>query len=184
MANARDTIDEVIKFWFEELAPEQYYKRDGALDAAIKKRFGALYERLAAGVPADWLTEPRGFLAAIIVLDQFPRNMFRDDKRAFATDAEALALSKHAIAEGMDMQLPPAERAFIYLPFQHAEDPADQERSIELFTALGAPLNLDFARRHQAIIARFGRFPQRNAALGRKSTEEELAFLQEPGSSS
>lgn len=122
-------------------------------------------------------------LAAIIVLDQFPRNMFRDDARAFATDQAALALAKRAISEGTDMRLAPEQRAFIYLPFQHAETRDDQARSIELFTALGNPNNLDFALRHQAIIACFGRFPHRNSVLGRASTAEELAFLQEPGSS-
>jgi uncharacterized protein (DUF924 family) len=109
--------------------------------------------------------------------------MFRDDPRAFATDAEALALSKRAIAEGIDMKLTPQERAFVYMPFQHSEGAADQARSIELFTGLGIPSNLDFALRHKAIIDRFGRFPHRNAVLGRASTEQESAFLKQPGSS-
>jgi uncharacterized protein (DUF924 family) len=109
--------------------------------------------------------------------------MLRDDPRAFATDRAALALAKRAIGEGTDMRLAPEQRAFIYMPFQHAETREDQARSVELFTALGDPNNLDFARRHQAIIARFGRFPHRNSVLGRASTAEELAFLQEPGSS-
>jgi uncharacterized protein (DUF924 family) len=135
------------------------------------------------GVPPEWIAEPKGVLAAILVLDQFPRNMFRDDARAFATDQAALALAKRAISDGIDMQLPPEERAFIYMPFQHSEAHDDQARSIALFTSLSAPLNLDFARRHQAIIARFGRFPHRNSVLGHASTVEELAFLQEPGSS-
>lgn len=178
-----ERIDEVLKFWFEELAPEDWYKRDAARDAEIRKRFGSLYEKLKEAVPPDWLMSPRGFLAAIIVLDQFPRNMFRDDPRAFATDAAALELAKRAIAAGIDLKLPPVERAFVYLPFQHSEVLADQARSLELFTALGAPLNLDFARRHQDIIERFGRFPHRNAVLGRASTEQELAFLKQPGSS-
>ena len=108
--------------------------------------------------------------------------MFRDDARAFATDANALALAKLAIGEGVDARLTPEQRAFLYMPFQHSEDAGDQVRSLELFTALGNPLNLDFAQRHKAIIDRFGRFP-RNALLGRQSTEEELDFLQEPGSS-
>jgi uncharacterized protein (DUF924 family) len=109
--------------------------------------------------------------------------MFRDDPRAFATDRAALALAKRAIGEGLDMRLAPEQRAFIYMPFQHSEAATDQEQSIALFTALGNPLNLDFARKHQAIIARFGRFPHRNSVLGRTSTPAELAFLQEPGSS-
>jgi uncharacterized protein (DUF924 family) len=176
-------IDEIVAFWLETLKPEDWYRKNPAIDAAITERFGATYEMLKTRVPPEWLAEPKGMLAAIIVLDQFPRNMFRDDARAFATDQAALALAKRAISEGTDMRLAPEQRAFIYLPFQHAETRDDQARSIELFTALGNPNNLDFALRHQAIIARFGRFPHRNSVLGRASTAEELAFLQEPGSS-
>jgi uncharacterized protein (DUF924 family) len=172
-----------VKFWFEDLSPEDWYKADAKRDAEIARRFGPLYEKLSVGVPQDWLATPKGWLAAILVLDQFPRNMFRSDPRAFATDADALALAKRAIAKSVDMRLEPDQRAFIYLPFQHAEDGADQARSLELFTALGNPNNLDFALRHKAIIDRFGRFPHRNAVLGRASTEEELVFLKEPGSS-
>jgi uncharacterized protein (DUF924 family) len=176
-------IDEILRFWFETLKPKDWYRKNPSIDAEIRTRFGGVYAALENGVPESWLTTPEGWLAAIIVLDQFPRNMFRDDPRAFATDAQALALAKRAIAEGIDMQLSPEQRAFIYLPFQHVEDAADQARSVELFTALGNPNNLDFALRHKAVIDRFGRFPHRNAILGRASTEEEAAFLQEPGSS-
>jgi uncharacterized protein (DUF924 family) len=177
------TIEDILRFWFETLKPEDWYRKDAAIDAEITKRFGAIYEALKISVPQDWRAEPKGALAAILVLDQFPRNMFREDSRAFATDQAALTLSKHAIGQGMDVRLPPEQRAFIYMPFQHSEARDDQARSIELFTALGAPLNLDFALRHRAIIARFGRFPHRNSVLGRVSTEAELAFLTEPGSS-
>jgi uncharacterized protein (DUF924 family) len=128
-------IDEIVRFWFEELTPKDWYRKDQALDAEITRRFGGVYDALRSGVPASWLATSKGWLAAIIVLDQFPRNMFRGDPRAFATDAEALALSKRAIAEGVDMQLVPEQRAFLYLPFQHTEDAADQARSVELFTA-------------------------------------------------
>jgi uncharacterized protein (DUF924 family) len=176
-------VDEIVKFWFEELSPDDWYKADARRDAEIRRRFGPLYEKLKVAVPQDWLELPKGWLAAILVLDQFPRNMFRGDPRAFATDAEALALAKRVIAKGVDMRLQPDERAFIYLPFQHSEDGVDQARSLELFTALGNPNNLDFALRHKAIIDRFGRFPHRNAVLGRASTEEESVFLKEPGSS-
>ncbi|MGD0531693.1 MAG: DUF924 family protein [Methyloceanibacter sp.] len=122
-------------------------------------------------------------LAAILVLDQFPRNMFRRDARCFVTDAPALALAKRAIAEGLDAKLRPEQRMFLYMPFQHAEDKDDQARAVALFTMLGNPLGLDFALRHQAIFDRFGRFPHRNAMLARPSTEEEQAFLATPGSS-
>jgi uncharacterized protein (DUF924 family) len=176
-------IEDVLHFWFETLKPEDWYRKNPTIDAEIAAQFGATYDALKTGVPPEWLAEPKGMLAAILVLDQFPRNMFRDDPRAFATDSAALALAKRAISEGIDMRLPPEQRAFIYLPFQHAETREDQARSIALFTALGNPNNLDFAQRHQAIIARFGRFPHRNSVLGRASTAEELAFLQEPGSS-
>lgn len=170
-------MDDVLRFWFEELAPKNWFRRDTIVDAAIKLRFGELYEQLKDTVPDDWLESAKGYLAAIIVLDQFPRNMFRDDARAFATDAAALALAKRAISQGFDKRLTPKERAFLYMPFQHTEDAQDQARSVGLFTALGNPFNLDFALRHQAVIDRFGRFPHRNQVLGRVSTPGEEAFL-------
>jgi len=176
-------IDEIVRFWFEELLPKDWFRKDEAVDGTIASRFGATYHELRSGVPASWLDKPEGFLAAILVLDQFPRNMFREEARAFATDQPALALAKRAIAEGAAAKLSPNQRSFIYVPFQHSEDKADQARSVALFTVLGQPLGLDFALRHQAIIDRFGRFPHRNAVLGRASTEEEQAFLAEPGSS-
>ncbi|MEX2166832.1 MAG: DUF924 family protein [Methyloceanibacter sp.] len=172
-----DTIDDILRFWFEEIAPKNWFRRDTVVDAAIKARFGEIYEELKAGVPAEWLAVPEGYLAAILVLDQFPRNMFRDDARAFAADDEVLALANRAIAKGFADKLAPRQRSFLYMPFQHSEDAADQARSVGLYTALGNPLNLDFALRHQAVIDRFGRFPHRNAMLGRASTEEEEAFL-------
>jgi uncharacterized protein (DUF924 family) len=177
------SIDEIIRFCFEELEPKAWFRKDEALDGTIALRFGATYHELRSGIPAAWLDTPEGFLAAILVLDQFPRNMFRGEARAFATDAAALALTKRAIAEGVDAKLKPEQRSFIHMPFQHSEDKADQARAVSLFTALGHPLGLDFALRHQAIVDRFGRFPYRNAILGRPSTEEERAFLAEPGSS-
>ena len=176
-------VDDVIRFWFEVLSPRDWYGAPENVDAEIRSRFGGLYEVLEDHVPQDWLANPRGLLAAILVLDQFPRNMFRGRPQAFATDAEALALSKEALSTRADMALPPKQRAFIYLPFQHAENSDDQVRSVGLFTALGSPLNLDYAIRHQEVVERFGRFPHRNATLGRHSTEEEKAFLKEPGSS-
>jgi uncharacterized protein (DUF924 family) len=176
-------IDAVIRFWFGELDPMDWFRKDDALDAAIKERFGQVYEELRAGVPATWLGEPDGVVAAILLLDQFPRNMFRGQPQAFATDADALALAKRAIADGLDAKLTPVKRWIVYLPFQHAETSADQARSVELFTALGKPLALDFALRHQEVVDRFGRFPHRNEVLGRLSTAEEEAFLKEPGSS-
>ncbi len=172
-----EIIDDILHFWFAELSPKNWFRRDADVDAAIKRRFGGVYEELKDGVPADWLDRPEGYLAAVIVLDQFPRNMFRDSARAFARDEAALALAKRAIAQGLDDELTPKERSFLYMPFQHSEDAGDQARWVGLFTALGNPSNLDFALRHQAVIDRFGRFPHRNKVLGRPSTAEEEAFL-------
>ncbi len=178
-----DTIDKLLHFWFETLTPKDWYRPPPRVDADIERRFRDAYEALKDGVPDDWLATPRGMLAAILVLDQLPRNMFRGTPQAFATDGEALALAKRAIAEGMDERLPPAKRAFVYMPFQHSEDAADQARSVALFTELGNPLNLDYAIRHQDVVTRFGRFPHRNKILGRESTPEEEEFLKQPGSS-
>lgn len=166
----------VLQFWFEELEPEQWW-RDSALDGVIRERFQALHERLANSVPPEWMATPRAALAAVIVLDQFPRNMFRGTARAFATDAKAREIARHAVDRGFDLALGKDERAFLYLPFEHSEDPADQSRSLELFRALGDAHYLKFAQEHADVIQQFGRFPQRNAALGRESTVEELAFL-------
>jgi uncharacterized protein (DUF924 family) len=176
-------VDEIVKFWFEELSPDDWYKADARRDAEIRRRFGPLYEKLKVAVPQDWLELPKGWLAAILVLDQFPRNMFRGDRRAFATDEAGLDLAKRAIAEGLDEKLTRDQRVFLYMPFQHSEDRDDQARGIALYAMLGKPSNLDFALRHQAVVDRFDRFPHRNVILGRTSTAEEQAFLGEPGSS-
>jgi uncharacterized protein (DUF924 family) len=175
--------EEIVRFWFEKLSPKAWYGAPASVDAEITARFGETYEALKDGVPPGWLDDPEGVLASILVLEPCPRNMFRGAPQAFATDAQALALSKRAIAQGLDMKLPPAKRCFVYIPFQPSEDWAVQTRSHKLYTALGNPENLDFARRHEAIIARFGRFPHRNESLGRDSTLEEEAFLKQPGSS-
>jgi uncharacterized protein (DUF924 family) len=177
------SIDEIVHFWFAELSRKDWFRKDEALDSTIASRFGAIYHELRAGVPASWLDTPEGYLAAILVLDQFPRNMFRGDARAFATDEAGLALAKQAIAEGLDSKLTRYQRIFLYMPFQHSEDRDDQARGIALYAMLGKPANLDFALRHQAVVDRFDRFPHRNAILGRASTEEERTFLTEPGSS-
>jgi uncharacterized protein (DUF924 family) len=177
------SIDEIVHFWFEELSRKDWFRKDEALDATIATRFGAIYHELRAGVPASWLDTPEGYLAAILVLDQFPRNMFRGDARAFATDDAGLALAKQAIADGLDDKLTRDQRIFLYMPFQHSEDRDDQARGIALYARLGKPLNLDFALKHQAVVDRFDRFPHRNAILGRASTADEQAFLAEPGSS-
>jgi len=177
-----DWAEQVLGFWFEELQPADWFRKSEALDARIKARFLALYQQLAGG-DVGLAGGAREVLAAVIVLDQFPRNMFRGSAKSFASDGEALALAERAIGAGLDLELAPEERSFLYMPFQHSEDAGVQARSVELFARLGNENNLDYARRHQQIIARFGRFPHRNAVLGRASTPEELEFLKQPGSS-
>lgn len=172
----RAWVEDVLHFWFEELQPEVWFTKNTELDETIRQRFLPLYEQLAQHVPPAVLSDARGALAAVIVLDQFPRNMFRGSPRAFATDDEALAIADQAIRAALDRQLPPLQRQFLCMPFQHAEDRAMQARAIELFADISAQ-TLDYAHRHKVIIDRFGRFPHRNAALGRPSTPEEIEFL-------
>jgi len=186
-ASAQDAawVDAVLDFWFGPVSGarrEEWFAKDPAFDAEIRDRFGDLYARAAAGACDDAAATPRGRLALVIVLDQFPRNMFRDDSRAFAADAHALIHARAAVAAGQDAVLAPIEREFLYMPFQHSESLADQRRSVALFADLGDVAD-DYARRHLAIIERFGRFPHRNAVLGRDSTPEERTFLTRPGSS-
>ncbi len=169
-----------LAYWFGEVTPEQWWKRDDAVDEGLRTRFADLHERLAGGVPEGWLKTPRGTLAAVMVLDQLPRNLFRDSPRAFATDPKALALAKQAVARGLDASLSKDERIFLYVPFQHSENAADQAQSVALFERLGDANALDFARKHEEIIDRFGRFPHRNKVLGRKTTPEEAEFLKAP----
>jgi len=178
----RDWVAGVLRFWFEECAPEQWFEKDEAFDAAVRARFLELHARVARLAPEECLGDAETALAATIVLDQFPRNVFRDTPGAFATDANALAIALVAIARGLDVRVPEARRKFFYLPLMHAEDADAQARSVQLF----APLNEDdlrWAKAHKAIIDRFGRFPHRNAILGRVSTPEEVEFLASPGSS-
>lgn len=183
----------MLRFWFGALdeqgdaAPatmRRWFMKDAAFDDEIRGRFGALHAAVAAGETRAWRTSTRGALADVIVLDQFSRNMFRDTPAMFATDAQALAIAKDAVARGLDREAPRGPRAFFYLPYMHSEELADQDACVDLFAADPAyAQNLDFAERHRAIIRRFGRFPHRNAILGRPSTPDEDAFLREPGSS-
>jgi len=170
-----DWAREVLDFWFA-LAPERHWSRDEALDAEVRQRFGALWREQRVRRPDSFLAAAEPALAAIILLDQFPRNMFRDSGRAFASDDLAREVALAAIDRGFDGQAERERRHFFYMPLQHSERMADQERSVALFEALGNARMLDFARRHHAVIARFGRFPHRNPLLGRESTAQELAF--------
>jgi uncharacterized protein (DUF924 family) len=175
-------VEEVLGFWFGELAREAWFAKSEATDALIRRRFLSVYEQVAA-LPAEaaW-TSPRRALATVLVLDQFPRNMFRGTPRAFATDGKARDIALGAIERGWDEGFDKDARAFLYLPLEHSEVLSDQERAVELFTRLGDAEYRRYAVAHRDIIARFGRFPHRNAILGRTSTPDEEAFLQQPGS--
>ncbi|MFM9938856.1 MAG: DUF924 family protein [Hyphomicrobiaceae bacterium] len=177
---------EVLQFWFAELQPADWFKRSDAVDESIRQRFMGVHRQVALNFPAATQLTPHGTLAAVIVLDQFPRNVFRGSANAFATDAQALALARDAVDLGYDQAFHGAqakhERLFLYLPFEHSERLEDQRRSVALISALGDDDLTRFALAHQVIIERFGRFPHRNAALGRVSTPEELEFLTQPGS--
>ncbi len=173
---------EVLAFWFGELTPKQHFAKDAALDALIGVRFGAHLQAAADGALAHWRADAPGRLAEIIVLDQFPRNIHRDTPRAFAHDAQALALAQEIVGHGLDRALPVPQRAFAYLPYMHSEDLAVHAAALPLFEQPGLEHNLHFLHRHTEILRRFGRYPHRNALLGRASTPEELAFLQQPGS--
>ena len=173
----------VLAFWFDESSPAQWFAKDDAFDAAIAARFAPLHAAAALGELWRWRVDAPGRLAEIIVLDQFSRNLHRGSAAAFAQDAMALVLAQELIAQGLDMHLPVVQRAFAYLPYMHSESLAVQQESLRLYEALAQPGNLDFAHKHEAIVRRFGRYPHRNAALGRASAPEELVFLQQPGSS-
>ena len=173
----------ILQSWFTELTPKQHFAKDAALDESIRTRFGPTLEAAARCELFPWRATPEGRLAEILVLDQFSRNVYRDTARAFAQDPLALALAQEAVAGGHDLPLPPARRAFVYMPFMHSESKAVHEEALRLFSHPDLAFNLEFERRHQAIIERFGRYPHRNAILGRASTAEEIEFLQQPGSS-
>ncbi len=177
------SLEAVLSFWFTETSPKQWWKVDTAFDAEVRRRFGTLHHSAQLGELWEWRKQPRGRLAEIIVLDQFSRNMFRGTPQAFASDAMALALAQEAVAGGHDASLAPKERGFLYMPYQHSESRKVQQESVRLFKALDAAEQYDFALRHKAIVDRFGRFPHRNDILGRQSTNEELEFLKQPGSS-
>ena len=190
--NSQSEAAAVLRFWFGEPPQrgtrlKRWFDKDLSLDDDIRVRFLPLYEVLAAGGRREWLEDAQSCLARIVVLDQFPRNMFRGSARAFATDGLALEAARHALAQGHDRAMLLVEKLFAYLPFEHSESLEDQRLACELTRPLEAfPETADayrYALAHLQIIERFGRFPHRNAALGRESTPEELEFLKQPGSS-
>ena len=173
----------ILHFWFDELTHKQHFAKDAALDETIRTRFGAMLEAATRCELFGWRATPEGALAEIIVLDQFSRNIYRDLPRAFAQDSMALALAQVLVASGQDQQLSAPQRRFAYMPYMHSESPLIHAQAVQLFALPGLEEAMDFEQRHQNIIARFGRYPHRNAVLGRVSTPEEIAFLNQPGSS-
>lgn len=182
MANDMTWTD-ILKFWFEETDPKAWWEANEVFDALIRNRFGRLLESATAGELYSWRETPPGRLAEIIVLDQFSRNAFRGTARAFAQDHMALVLAQEAVRAGADQSLNETERSFLYLPFMHSESVLIHEWAERLYRENAPEGNYRFELRHKAIIDRFGRYPHRNEILGRTSTEEELEFLQQPGSS-
>jgi uncharacterized protein (DUF924 family) len=172
-------VGAVLRFWFEELREDDWFAKDHHLDERIRARFLGLYEELVA-CEARGIGAPRELLAGVIVLDQFSRNMFRDSPRAYGADPIARRLARMVVDRGLDRAMTDQERMFLYLPFEHSEDRADQALSVELFSHLGNDDWKRYALAHKEIIDRFGRFPHRNAILGRESTPAELARLKEP----
>ncbi|WP_415920264.1 DUF924 family protein [Tateyamaria sp. SN6-1] len=174
--------DEILAFWLDECSPDMWYKQDEALDTTIRERFGAAWQAAAEGSFSMWLTYPNGALAYIILTDQFPRNMFRDDPRAFALDSAALAAAKSAINKGWDMRIDEPARQFFYMPLEHSENACDQDRAVRLICErVEDPVKLLHARAHREVIRQFGRFPHRNAALGRRTSPAEAAHLEAGG---
>jgi uncharacterized protein (DUF924 family) len=173
----------VLTFWFSEIEPKSWWVADPTFDELVRTRFAATLDRAVKAELHDWRTTPQGRLAEILVLDQFSRNIFRNSPLAFAQDPMALALSQEAVGAGLAASLSAIERTFLYMPFMHSESRLIHESALELFRENGLEDNFQFELKHKAIIDRFGRYPHRNAILGRASTAEEIEFLKQPGSS-
>ena len=172
--------EEVIGFWMDEVGPDRWYKQDNELDAEIRRRFERAWRVARSGAYDKWMTTARGCMALLILLDQFPRNMFRGDESAFKTDRKALCIATKALKQGFDMRVEEPGRQFFYLPLMHSECLADQERCVRLIATrmpLSGEKNLPYAIEHRDVIRRFGRFPYRNEALGRRGTEAEHEYL-------
>lgn len=182
MTSILQTPDNILTFWFEETAPKQWWGGSDEFDRQIASRFGAVHAAAERCELYGWRETPQGRLAEIIVLDQFSRNIFRNQARAFACDALALALAQTAVALHADQVLTIGQKAFLYMPYMHSESPTIHTLAVTLFSQAGLEGNLDFELRHKNIIDRFGRYPHRNAIIGRTSTPEEIDFLKTPGS--
>ncbi len=179
----RDTKQEVLKFWFEETMPPQWFQKNDSFDQEVSERFMVTYDMAKKDLCADWTRDADGVLALCLVLDQFPRNMFRGTPKAFETDDKALLVSKDALHQGFDALLTPVKRKFIFMPFMHSEDIEEQKRSVLLFESMkdDDPMSYEYAIKHMEVIEKFGRFPHRNKTLGRNSSDEEMEYLDLPG---
>ncbi|WP_218044990.1 DUF924 family protein [Kiloniella spongiae] len=177
-------IDDVLDFWLAEGMDRKWFFKDPAFDREVAEKLGSLYEQASAGELDHWADTAKGSLALCILLDQAPRNLFRNDSKTFSTDKKALEIAQKTVSKGWHKTLSQRERNFIFLPFEHSEDLAMQEKSLALYQDMDEnPDWLTYAQKHEVIIRRFGRFPHRNQVLGRESTPEEIEFLQQPGSS-
>lgn len=179
----KDSQKEVLDFWFVETSPSQWFHKNETFDAMIRDRFMPVYEMAKAGLYDSWMKDADGCLALCVVLDQFPRNMFRNDPRSYETDGKALSIARHAVGKGFDQVLGAQKKRFVYLPFEHSEILDDQLLSVELFGAMKNedPLGYEYALRHLKVIETFGRFPHRNRVLGRANTPQEEEYLATPG---
>lgn len=179
----KDSQEDILAFWFEDTAPQQWFLVNPDFDAEIRARFADKYDKAKLGILDDWRRDADGCLALCLLLDQFPRNMFRGTPEAFATDAKALVVAKYALSKGFDQVLSPVKRRFIYLPFEHSENLQDQRKSVELFEKMKKddPLGYDYALKHLKVIEQYGRFPHRNKVLGRENTPDEEQYLAQPG---
>jgi uncharacterized protein (DUF924 family) len=178
----RDTRQDIIQFWFSETEPHQWFDKNDEFDALIRARFLMNYEMACEGLCDHWQNEADGALALCIVLDQFPRNMFRGDTQSFASDEKALFTAKNAVSKGFDKILKPLKRGFLYMPFMHSENINDQKKSVAFFKTMidDNPMGYDYALKHLDVIQKFGRFPHRNVVLGRENTPQEQEYLALP----
>lgn len=168
---------EILNYWYSDSMREHWFNSTPEIDAEILDRFEDLWQQAAKGALDDWKKTPKGCLALCIVLDQFPLNMFRKNPKSFSTEQQAVSVSKLAVEQGFDLELPEQQRVFLYMPLMHSEDMADQDESVRLFESFGLEDNANFARHHREIVRKFGRFPHRNNILGRKSRADEMAYL-------
>ena len=181
MKNKIYTPEEIINYWYSERVQPLWFNSTPEFDAELKERFEPLVKSAAQGELSNWLESPEGCLALVIVLDQFPLNIYRGKPESFSTEKQAVNIARHAVERGYDKKLPSSQLAFLYMPFMHSESMADQDLSVQLFTSAGLKDNAKFAEHHRDIVRRFGRFPHRNKILGRQNSQDELEYLNSKG---